>query len=138
MIAFLDSSVILRKMFGEPDHLAEWDQISAAHASRLFPLEVHRVIERARLTGAIGDAEVADLHTEFRRLLRSIEILGLSEPILLRAAGPMPTMVGTLDAIHLASALELARTLEEDLTLATHDEQLARAARASGLTVIGV
>jgi len=33
---------------------------------------------------------------------------------------------------------ELARNLDEPLTVATHDAQLARAALASGLDVVGV
>jgi hypothetical protein len=49
----------------------------------------------------------------------------------------MPTTLGTLDAIHLATALALATTLDEPLVVATHDAHLARAARASGLDVRG-
>jgi predicted nucleic acid-binding protein len=49
----------------------------------------------------------------------------------------MPTVIGSLDAIHLATALELAEETRTSLVLATHDARLARAARASGLTVIG-
>jgi predicted nucleic acid-binding protein len=49
----------------------------------------------------------------------------------------MPTTLGTLDALHLATALELAAGGVAGLVLATHDAQLARAARASGLEVIG-
>ena len=55
-----------------------------------------------------------------------------------RAAMPMPTTLGTLDAIHLATALELAPSIDGPMSLATHDEQLARAARASGMDVVGV
>jgi predicted nucleic acid-binding protein len=70
-------------------------------------------------------------------MLRSIEIVALTEPILRRAAGPMPTTLGTLDAIHLATALEIAPAVDGPLVVATHDRQLARAARASGLEVVG-
>jgi hypothetical protein len=42
----------------------------------------------------------------------------------------------SLAAIHLATAQELA-TARAALVLATHDKQLARAARASGLDVCG-
>jgi len=50
----------------------------------------------------------------------------------------MPTMVGTPDAIHLATALDVAGALRKRLTMATHDQQLGRAARASGLEVVGL
>ncbi len=137
MIAFLDSSVLLRKLFGEPRVLAEWGEIRVAYAARVLPLELGRVIDRCRLAGQIDDDEVAHLQVEARRVMRSIEILALSESILDRAAGPMPTSLGSLDAIHLATALELARQLDGPLVLATHDIKLARAARASGLLVCG-
>ncbi len=46
-------------------------------------------------------------------------------------------MLGSLDAFHLATAVELAAAKAPGLVLATHDRQLARAARASGLDVVG-
>jgi predicted nucleic acid-binding protein len=138
MMALVDASVVLRKLFREPAPLAEWTRIRDAFASRLMPIEVGRVIDRARLAGSIDDAQVVVLHEELRRALRAIEIIDLTEPILTRAAGPMPTTLGTLDAIHLATAIELRTVAGGPLVLATHDVQLARAARASGLDVVGV
>jgi predicted nucleic acid-binding protein len=136
VIALLDTSVVLRKLFGESDPLAEWPQVREAYASRILLVELGRVIDRSRLAGDIDDEQVEQLHRETRRILRSVDVLALSERILVRAAGPMPTALGSLDAIHLATALEVAAT-RETLILATHDAQLARAARASGLEVCG-
>ena len=136
MIALLDTSVVLRKLFGEPDALAEWSRVREAYASRVLLVELGRVIDRCRLSGDIDDEQVEQLQQEARRVLRSVEVLALSERILVRAAGPMPTVLGSLDGIHLATAQELAAT-RTDLVLATHDKQLARAARASGLEVCG-
>jgi predicted nucleic acid-binding protein len=137
VIAFLDTSVVARKLFGEPSPLAEWGRIQEAYASRLLGVELGRVVDRARLAGELDDDQVAHLHGEGRRILRSIEIVALTDRVLDRAAGPMPTTLGTLDALHLATALELAAGGVAGLVLATHDAQLARAARASGLEVIG-
>ena len=50
----------------------------------------------------------------------------------------MPTELGTLDAIHLATALLWTETTGESLAMATHDAALAIAARAHGLAVVGV
>jgi hypothetical protein len=58
--------------------------------------------------------------------------------VLSRAAQPFPTPLGTLDAVHLATALLWRETRGEDLVMATHDRDLALAARASGLRTIGV
>lgn len=138
MIAFLDSSVVARVLLGEPDPLDRWAEIGEAYAARLMAIEIARLIDRLRLGGAIDDEAVVHLHAEARRLLRSIDLVELSEPILERAAGPMPTVLRTLDALHLATAMELKRDLEQDLVLATHDSQLARAARAAGFEVVGV
>jgi hypothetical protein len=49
----------------------------------------------------------------------------------------MPTTLGTLDAIHLATALMWAEHAGFPLVMATHDQLLATAARASGLRVVG-
>ena len=137
MKVLLDTSVVLRALFGETGRLQEWAEIQDAFGSRLLPLEMGRVIDRVRLAGEIDDVEVEQLHREGRRLLRSIEVIGLSEEILMRAQGPMPTSLGTLDSVHLATALELSKTRVAGIVLATHDTQLARAARSLGLDVIG-
>ncbi len=50
----------------------------------------------------------------------------------------MPTELGTLDAIHLATALRWRETEGVELVMATHDRALAIGARAHGLRVIGV
>jgi predicted nucleic acid-binding protein len=137
MNVLLDSSVLLRKLFGEPSPLAEWQRITQAFVSRILVVELGRVIDRTRLAGLIDDSQVEHLHRESRRILRSADIIELSDAILNRAAGPMPTVLGSLDALHLATALELAPSVDATLVLATHDMQLARAARASGLEVVG-
>lgn len=137
MKCYVDSSVILRVLLGEARPLPEWRKIKQAYASRLLAVEVGRTIDRCRLAGDINDAEVEQLHGELARLLRSLSLIGLTGAILERAAAAMPTVLGSLDAIHLASAMELERSLGERPVLATHDAQLARAARASGFTVVG-
>ena len=138
MIAYLDTSVLLRMLFREPSPLANWSSIEQAYASRLLVVEVSRVIDRCRLAGRLDDESVAKLHEEKVRLVQSIDVLELTDVLLERASLPMPTVIGTLDALHLVTALEVKRTLAPKLVLLTHDEQLARAARASGLVVQGI
>jgi predicted nucleic acid-binding protein len=50
---------------------------------------------------------------------------------------PLPVGLGTLDAIHLATALAWREFNGLDLTLATHDARLSVAARALGLATVG-
>ena len=49
----------------------------------------------------------------------------------------MPTELGTLDAIHLATALLWKEMSHVNLVMATHDGPLGLAAQAHGLTVVG-
>ncbi len=61
----------------------------------------------------------------------------LTTKVLHRAAEPFPTLIGSLDALHLASAL-LVREQFDDLTFATHDQSLGLAARSMGFAVEGM
>jgi len=65
-----------------------------------------------------------------------MEVIVVTSAVLARAAQPMPTALGTLDAMHLATVL-LWRERAADLVMATHDAGLAKAARASGLRDVG-
>jgi hypothetical protein len=71
------------------------------------------------------------------RLLESFEVIEVTAVVLARAAQPLPTELGTLDAIHLATAVLWREYRGDEIVMATHDAGLATAARASGLTVIG-
>jgi hypothetical protein len=70
------------------------------------------------------------------RVIASLELIELDAIVLDRAAQPMPTELGTLDAIHLASALLWRETTGEDLTMATHDRALGLGAEAHGMLVL--
>ena len=138
MIAFVDASVVLRLLFEEPGQLPEWDEVDVGYGSRLLRLEIARVIDRNRLLGRIVDDDVARLGEDAEQLISGLEVVAMNDDILDAAARPMPTVVGSLDAIHLATALEVKRRLAPTLCFATHDAQLATAARACGFHVVGV
>ncbi len=137
MIAYLDSSVLLRVVLGQSDALAQWAEIEDGVASRLVEVECLRTLDRLRLVESLDDHEIAIRREAVFRLLESLEIVELTRPVLARASQPMPTNLGTLDAIHLATALMWAEQAGSPLVMATHDQALATAARASGLRVIG-
>jgi predicted nucleic acid-binding protein len=86
---------------------------------------------------AIDDAEVVQLRRNIELIHGVLHIIPLSERILARAGEAFPTVIGTLDAIHLATALHIRDATGIDVFL-THDTQLASAASASGFTVEGV
>jgi predicted nucleic acid-binding protein len=72
------------------------------------------------------------------RLLETLEAVEVSRTVLSRAAQSMPVALGTLDAIHLATALLWSERGGSPLVMATHDAALGLAARAVGLRVIGL
>ena len=137
MIVYLDTSVILSRFLGQSNALHKWGDWDSAYASTLTRVEFHRTIDRLRLDGAISDTERVALHSHFRILWQATYHIPLTAPILDRAADPFPTVVGTLDAIHLSSALAVT-TSGDAPTMLTHDQQLARAASSVGLDILGI
>lgn len=137
MNLYVDTSVLLRVVLGERGRLREWMRSECWVSSELVRLESLRAIDRARVQLRLADRAVSARRAALLEHLRAFELVGLQAAVLERAADPFPTSLGTLDAIHLASAL-LARDRYPDLVLGTHDEELAIAARAMGFEVVGV
>lgn len=138
MIAYLDSSAVLRIVLRQPSALKEWGSITHGVASALVEVECLRTLDRLRLAEGLPDGEIALRRESIFRLVEAMEVVELTRPVLSRASHPLGTSLGTLDAIHLATALLWKDENGSDLMMATHDEALAIAARASGLRVIGV
>ncbi len=136
MTVYIDTSVILRILFREPNPVELWGKWIKAFSSNLWRVEALRNVDRLRLSGDLSDEDVADLVREIRVVDETLAIYPLTERILQRASETFPTVVGTLDAIHLATALAIRQFEPLDLFL-THDSQLAIAARSLGFTVIG-
>jgi predicted nucleic acid-binding protein len=137
VIAYLDASAALRLVLGEPHHLAEWPRVEAAVASALTEVECLRTLDRLMRVGSLTPEELAVRRTAVYRLLEAVEVVDVARAVLRRAAEPFPTPLGTLDAIHLSTALTWRDMRNANLTMATHDQALATAARSMGLEVIG-
>jgi uncharacterized protein len=137
MIAYLDASVVLRLVLGEPDALAEWPMVTHGIASTLTEVECLRTLDRLLRRGLLSDAEMVHRRATVFRLLEECELVDLTRPIMRRAGEPFPTPLGSLDAIHLASVLAWREATGEAPVLATHDRELAAAARSMGILVIG-
>lgn len=137
MTGYVDTSVILRVLLRQGGALESWGRWSAVYASEMLKVEARRVIDRLRLGGLLDDEGVAQAHEELARIEAAVHFVRLSQPILDRASGPMPTVLRTLDALHVASALLLREGRERELVFATHEDQQSRAARALGFKVVG-
>jgi len=138
VIAYLDSSVILRVVLGQPGKLAEWKSVLLGVTSELAEVECLRTMDRLRLLGELTAEEAASGREAIYRIMEALEVVELSSAVMRRASQPMPAPLGTLDAIHLATADLWREGRGKDPIVATHDKALALAARASGFRVMGV
>jgi predicted nucleic acid-binding protein len=138
VIAYVDASVLLRVALAQPDALPEWTQVERGVSSALVTVESLRTLDRLRLRAGLGDEEVAVRRAAIMSLVASLELVDIDAAVLDRAAQPMPTRLGTLDAIHLATALLWKGAAGVAPVMATHDEELALGARAHGLAVVGI
>lgn len=133
MICYSDTSVILRLIFGEENSFKKIDSFEVIYASTLVKVEALRAIDRLRLEGKFSDQEVARMVQALLETLEYFSEIPLEDRVLRRASEAFPTIVGTLDAIHLASAWLVQ---EDTLTFLTHDAQLKRAAQAMGFDTV--
>lgn len=138
MICYLDSSVVLRKLLQQKETLAQWPEIKQPFSSRLLRLETLRTIERLHHRRILTDAMTAQFREDLFKLLDNIALLPLTDHIFRRAEQPFATPVGSLDALHLSTALLWRETRGKDFVIATHDQELAQAAKAHGFAVIGI
>ena len=136
MIVYLDSSTVLRPLFDHPGRLKSWGQWQAAYSSELLGVECRRAIDRLRLLGLYDDNQVGEAMERLSRIERTIKRIRLSKSIILDASKTMPTIVKTLDAFHLVSAVAIRERRGIELVFATHDGQQAAGARALGFSCI--
>src|SRR5690348_14478090 len=102
--AYIDSSVVVRRTLKQPGalHQVAW---GIARSSELLRAELFRTVDRFRVTTGIIEVEATQLQTDAESNLAGIDLLPLDSEVSRRVAGRFPTPLGTLDAIHLATAL---------------------------------
>ncbi|HXM43243.1 MAG TPA: type II toxin-antitoxin system VapC family toxin [Bryobacteraceae bacterium] len=135
MTAFVDTSVFLRRLLKQPGAFTDWSAWGTVAASELLKVEARRILDRLRLHRAFGDDELGEINRLLQASFKALDFVRLSRAVLQRAADPFPTALGSLDAIHLSSALLWMEEKGGETMFLTHDAQLATAARACGLDV---
>lgn len=138
MIAYVDSSVLLRFILDQPDRLYDLLHVDGRITSLVSEVECLRAVESARARGKLDTDEYADRRRIVFAQLRRMRRLPVTPSVLRRAGEPYPLPVKSLDAIHLASALMLRDRGTGDLVFATHDRQLGRLAAAMDFPVVGL
>ena len=93
MIAYLDSSVLLRVVLGQRNALKEWGRVTQGIASTLAEVECLRTLDRLRLAQGFADEMIAEQREAVYRLLEAMEIVEITHPVLSRAA-PLPPRKG--------------------------------------------
>lgn len=137
MRAYVDTSALLRLVLREPGALNELRSCESLVSSELIGVEGYRAIDRLRLLGCLTAEEAAARLPIIGEWLEAIDLVLLRAAVLARAGEPLPAPLGTLDAIHLATALVWRDRTGQSLVMATHDAALGLAARAFGLEVLG-
>ena len=137
MIAYVDTSALLRMVLREPGALDDLRTYDGLVSSELIAVESARTIDRLRHQGALTMEEATERIGVLNEWLEAIDLVVLRPSVLSRASDPMPMPIGTLDAIHLATALIWRDRMGKLPEMATHDTALAAAARAFGFDVRG-
>jgi predicted nucleic acid-binding protein len=123
---YIDTSALGRVLLDEPDKSAitnALDSFDQVIASRLLRIELRRVgLKR----GLLDRAE---------SLLADISLIPMEDQVLTATETLTPPSLGTLDAIHLATAVQLAKAGKLN-ALMTYDKSLAAGAHEHGIAVL--
>ena len=124
---YLDTSAAVKLLIPEEgtNSLVRWLE---AHEEQVFSSDLLRT-ELLRVTRRIAP----DLMVQARALLEALVILTLSTELCERAAILEPHLLLSLDAIHLAAAMEMGDDLRG---LVTYDQRLAAGAERLGIEVL--
>ena len=138
MIAYAETSAVLAWLLGEPDGAAVREALGNADrvvASPLTGVEAARALARGVATSRLGVAEELAARGLLAAAERSWVTLALEGRVMDRARGRFPEEpVRTLDALHLATALEFHQALG-GVTVISLDERVRRNARGLGMAV---
>jgi predicted nucleic acid-binding protein len=138
VIAYVDSSVLLRFVLEQPEPLTEIARFDELVTSTLSQSECLRAVDNARLRGEMDQEEHDARRQAVYAKLKGIERVFASRSVLARAESSFPAPIATLDAIHVATALQWRDHGRPDLTFTTHDHQQGWVAKLLGFDVIGV
>jgi predicted nucleic acid-binding protein len=137
MMLYAETSAVLRWLLGQ-EHgelvRMELERAERVAASQLTPLECRRVL--ARLTPELNANSNATLRQMLFDAVRRWVLVEIDQPVRDRAGEPFPIEpVRALDAIHLATCVEIERALGP-VTVLSVDQRVRDNALRLGLRVV--
>ncbi|AXH34432.1 PIN domain-containing protein [Humibacter sp. BT305] len=127
MVLYVDSSALVKLAVDEPetDDLQEWlaRHQSVSLSSEIVQTELIRAVRRRE----------PDRVVEARHVLMGVQSVTLTPNIVSRAAWIEPSTVRSLDALHVATAMEVADDID---AFVTYDIRMQECARAHGFDVV--
>ena len=126
MIAYLDSSALVKLIVEEAESVALVDELSGWGEQASSGLARVEVVRAARERGV---AEVR----RAQQVIADLELVRLSDELLDAAALLDPLPLRSLDAIHIATAQSLGDALG---ALITYDERMLAVARSAGVPTL--
>ena len=134
MVAYLDSSLVLRALLQGDSGIDQVWTLSDIFSSELLAVECRRAIFREHLQQKLDDEKMLDLFHRLHAILARLQILELDAAIKRRAGEAFPVHVKTLDAMHLATALAVAQEYPDQVVAVfSYDAGMNRAAKVLGL-----
>ena len=137
MIAYIDSSVLLRIALNQKNRLKEFDSIRLGCSSTLMKAETLRTIDRLAAMQLLSQVDYVAALTFLSEAFEHLELIPITDSILERVGEPHKLSLGALDAIHLFSAVVWRLQRKSTPKFLTHDMALAAAAQLFGFTTIG-
>jgi predicted nucleic acid-binding protein len=133
---YLETSALLRWLLGESESArvrGTLNDASAVVTSSLTYVETERALRRAQSEGSLAEADAQRLRGLLARARTGWFAMALTQSVLERAGRVFPVEpVRTLDALHLATALEFTQA-HADLRVLTFDKRIADNAESLGI-----
>ena len=139
MILYAESSAVLTWVLSQERESEIESALAKAEliiSSDLTMLECERVLVRGNAAGELSEAELTRRQVMLRTAGRHWMLLGFDPSVIERAQRPFHSEpIRTLDALHLAFALE-ARRIVGDVRVLSMDTRIRKTARDLGVEVL--
>lgn len=135
---YVDTSAVLRVLFGEPGITVSLIAGETAVSSELLEVEAFRAVDRERLLGNLDDSQTAVKRKELSDFVARLDLSPIDRAVIDRAKSSFAVNVRALDAIHVATAEVLAEESGLEIEFWTHDDRQRIAALSRGLNVHGL